>query len=175
MNVEIGIAKPEDARDMQEVFHRAWLKAYPNAERGITVDDIEDRFKDAYSEETLAKRRGRIANPEQGTTWLVARIDGKAIGLCTIIVKEDRNQLQRIYVHPDYQHQGIGTDLWKEAQKYLNAAKDTYVDVADYNQQAIAFYTKLGFVPAGRTHQEERFRMKSGAIFTEMEMVLRAR
>ena len=55
-----------------------------------------------------------------------------------------------------------------------NLAKDTYVDVAEYNQRAIDFYTKLGFVDTGRRHQEERFRMKSGAIITEMEMVRKA-
>ena len=74
-------------------------------------------------------------------------------------------------MHPDFQHHGIGTRLWEAAQQHLDPAKDTYVDVAEYNQRAIDFYTKLGFVDTGRRHQEERFRMKSGAIITEMEMV----
>jgi RimJ/RimL family protein N-acetyltransferase len=57
----------------------------------------------------------------------------------------------------------------------MDASADIYVEVVDFNEQAINFYRKLGFVPTGRTIRDERFRMKSGAIFTEIEMVLKAR
>lgn len=171
--IQIELAKVSDAEGINEVHHRAWLTAYPNPERGITVDDIEARFADV-SEERMARRRRILENPEPGMTTLVARKDSKIVGVCRVIKKEDRNQLQMIYVHPEYQRLGIGRKLWDEGKKHIDLSKDTYVEVVDYNQQAINFYKKLGFVPTGRTHQDERFRMNSGAIFTEMEMVLKA-
>ncbi len=170
--IQIQIATPEDAEVINDIQYRAWMATYPNAKHGITIDDIESRFED-MSEERIARRRKSLENPDDGMTTLVARKDSKTVGMCRAITTNDRNQLQMIYVHPDYQHQGIGTRLWEEAKKHLEMAKDTYVDVVDYNQAAIDFYTKLGFAPSGRTHQDERFRLKSGAIFTEMEMVLR--
>lgn len=168
----IQIARSEDAEGINDVHHEAWLKAYPNPEKGISLEDIEARFADK-SEERLARRRASLEHPEEGMTTLVARKGSKITGVCRVAQKEDRNQLQMIYVHPDYQHQGIGKQLWEMARKYIDASKDTYVEVVDYNTPAIDFYKKLGFVDTGRREQDERFRLKSGAIFTEMEMVLK--
>ena len=169
----IDIAKPRDAEGINEVRRQAWLKAYPNPEKGITVEDIEARFSDV-SGERIARNRKFLEYPEAGMTTLVARKNSMIVGVCRVIKKLDRNQLQMIYVHPDFQGQGIGVALWDEGKKYIDTTKDTYVEVADYNTQAIKFYSKRGFVTTGRTHQDEHFRLKSGAIFTEMEMVLKA-
>lgn len=171
--IAIEIATAADAEGIIGVHHAAWLKTYPNQAAGVTVEDIESRFEDV-SGERMARRKRNLELPEPGTTTLVARKAGTVVGVCMVVKKDDRNQLQMIYVHPEHQRLGIGKKLWDEGRRFLDLAKDTYVDVVDYNQQAIDFYTKLGFVPTGHTHQEERFRMKSGSIFTEMEMVLKA-
>jgi ribosomal protein S18 acetylase RimI-like enzyme len=172
--VTIDRARGEDAEGINEVHYQAWLKTYPNAARGITVEDIEARFAER-SEERLARRRQSLESPEQGTTTLVAREGEQVVGVCRVIAKSHRNQLQMIYVHPEYQRRGIGYGLWEESRNHMDASADIYVEVVDFNEQAINFYRKLGFVPTGRTIRDERFRMKSGAIFTEIEMVLKAR
>ncbi len=165
-------ATPEDTRGIQELLYRTWLATYPNEAAGITRDDIEDRFKDRFSEERLEKRMQQFTHPPDGEVWLVAKKAGVVVGVVSPIQKQDRNQLQRIYVHPDYQRTGVGTKLWEEAQKYLDPAKDTYVEVVEYNTDARHFYENLGFKDTGRRWQSKNFAFKSGAIFPEMEMVL---
>jgi len=172
-DIMIEIAKAADAEEIKNVQHAAWLKAYPNETAGITVDDIESRFADV-SGERMARRKRNLESPEPGTTTLVARKDGEGAGVCMVVKKNDRNQLQMIYVHPEFQRLGIGKKLLDEGRKFIDSTKDTYVEVVDYNQPAINFYTRLGFVATGNSHQDERFRMKSGGVFTEMEMVLKA-
>ncbi len=167
---EISIATPEDVEGMQEVFYHGWLATYPNAEHGITVDDIEDRYKDRLSPEKLAQRREQAANPLEGQTTLVAKKDDKVVGLCRVSKHPDRNQLYAIYVLPEYHGQGVGTAMWNAAQQYLDASKHTIVEVATYNDKAIEFYKRLGFVDTGKRMSDPKFTMKSGSVIPEMEM-----
>jgi ribosomal protein S18 acetylase RimI-like enzyme len=99
----------------------------------------------------------------------------KVVGVCRVVNHPDKNQLQAIYVLPEYQGRGVGRMLWEEAQKYFDIEKDTIVHVADYNEKAIGFYKKVGFVDTGKRFSEERYKMKSGAIISEMEMVIKIR
>jgi ribosomal protein S18 acetylase RimI-like enzyme len=168
--ITIAPAVPDDVVGMQEVFYQGWLATYPNAEHGITVDDIEDRYRGRHAEERLAKRREGIINPPAGETTLIAKRDEKVVGVCRVFKHPDRNQLYAIYVLPEYHGQGIGTAMWNAAQQYLDLAKPTIVEVATYNANAITFYEGLGFVDTGKRMSDPKFTMKSGSIIPEMEM-----
>jgi len=94
--------------------------------------------------------------------------------MCRVVKEEKGNRVQAIYVDLEVRGKGVGRKLWEAAQKFFDPARDTYVDVVDYNEQAIGFYGRLGFRDTRVRKQDERFRMKSGSIFTEMEMVRKA-
>jgi ribosomal protein S18 acetylase RimI-like enzyme len=170
-SVEIIKATPEDIVGIQEVFYKTWLDTYPNEEVGITIDDIEDRYKDTFTQEVLNKRAEQIANPPEGHTLLIAKEDKKVIGLCRIIKSKEQNRLQAIYVLPEYQGKGIGKQLWNEALNFFEKKNAIVVAVASYNKNAINFYKKLGFEDSGKRREDEKFRMKSGALIPEMEMI----
>lgn len=167
-------ARESDEADIHEVFYRAWLATYPNLAYSITREDIEERFKGRDDPAQRKKRATLYGNPLPREPWLVARLTGKVVGVCTPVQKDDRNQLQRIYVHPLAQGLGVGSALWKKALDHIDKSKDTYVEVVCYNEQAILFYRKHGFVPTGRIWFDDRITFKSGAQFPEMEMVLKA-
>jgi len=78
-------------------------------------------------------------------------------------------------VLPEHQKKGIGKKFWEQAQKYFDPNKDTFVSVVDYNVNAISFYESLGFEDTGKRWRDEKRRMKSGAIQTEAEMVIKAK
>jgi ribosomal protein S18 acetylase RimI-like enzyme len=170
MNLEIKIQKAEvgDALGIREVFYKTWLATYPNEEFGITVTDIKDLWKDKGKESG-----NRIRNAPDNELFLTAKNGGEIVGVCCAVRYSDRNNLQAIYVLPDYQGQGIGSRLWAEAVKFFDLTKDTIVEVVVYNTNAIAFYRRLGFKETGKRFLNEKFRMKSGTILPEMEMVRR--
>jgi ribosomal protein S18 acetylase RimI-like enzyme len=170
--IKISIAMSNDREQIGEVFDKVWLTTYPNKEYGITIDDILDHIEKRH-QRIKESKEDRIKNPPKGETLLVAKDGEKVVGVCRVVVKEDRNQLQAIYVLQEYQGQGIGNMFWQEAQKYTDTKKDFYVELAVYNKGAIEFYKKLGFVDTGRRIQDEKLRMKSGSIISEMEMVIR--
>jgi ribosomal protein S18 acetylase RimI-like enzyme len=170
-NIKIVQPTLEDARGTIEVQYKAWLTTYPNEKLGITIDDIEHRYKDAFSGERLKKREKIITDPEPNEKYIIAKDGDKVVGMCYVIIQENKNQLQAIYLLPQYQGKGIGTQLWNAVLPFFEKSKDIYVEVADYNEKAISFYKKLGFVDTGRRFSDERFRMKSGSILPEMEMI----
>lgn len=172
LDIKISPAKSEDSAGMQEVFYKAWLATYPNEEHGITRDDIEERFKDPVA--GIEQRKKNILEIAGNKKYLVAKVGEQIVGLCRVVKHEDRNELQAIYVLPEYQGKGIGYALWQETKKFFDPTKDTIVQVATYNKKAITFYEKLGFRDNGKRFTEERFRMKSGNIMPEMEMVLKS-
>lgn len=172
-DIKICVPKLEDARGTIEVQYKAWLTTYPDEKAGITTDDIEHRYKDAFTGERMKKREKLITSPESNEKYIVAKDGNKVVGMCYAVVQENKNQLQAIYILPEYQGKGIGTKLWDAILSFFDKTKDIYVEVADYNYKAIGFYKKLGFTDTGRRFSDERFRMKSGAILPEMEMILK--
>lgn len=175
-NIIITKPKVEDVWGIQNVYHKSWLATYPNEEYKVTIDDIEDSFKDSFTEETLEKRRQAILNPdpESKLKTIIAKDQDKVIGVCRIENLPDINKLRTIYLLPEYFGKGIGLMLWNEVKKLLDPKKDTYVELAVYNDRAIAFYKKIGFVDTGRRFEDEKFRNKSGSNIPQMEMVLKA-
>ena len=105
---------------------------------------------------------------------LVAVYEDRVVGVTTMIQREEYNQLQTIYVLPEFQGKGIGKMLYAGAVRFCDTSKKLIVQVATYNNTAIAFYQKLGFVDTGKRFQDERFRFKSGAIIPEMELEIEA-
>lgn len=175
-DIIITTPKVEDVWGIQNVYHKSWLATYPNEKHKITVSDIEHYFIDSFKEETLNKKRQAILNPDPDSKIksFIAKDNEKVVGVCRIELLPERNQLKTIYLLPEYFGKGIGTKLWSEAKKLFDPKKDTYVEMASYNDRAIAFYKKIGFVDTGRRFEDEKFRNKSGSITPQMEMVLKA-
>lgn len=170
MNIIIEKQSPGESKDVINVYYKTWLDTYPNKEVGITIDDIEDSYKDSFTKENIEKSEERIRNMPENRLALVAKVDTKIVGVCSVIREKENNIFRTIYVLPEYQGQGIGKKLWERAKEFIDPKKETVVEVVDYNTGTIKFYESLGFVKTGKVFKDERFRMKSGAIFNELEM-----
>lgn len=169
----ITTISPEDALGMKEVFYTTWLATYPNENAGITVQDIEHRFRDYFSSESIEETKKKLAIIPENESFFVAKEHNKVVGVCRIVRSETENRLQAIYVLPDYQGRGIGNTLWEKAKQTCDDGKPIYVALADYNHNARKFYEKLGFVDTGKRWVDEKFVMQSGNAITEMEMVFK--
>ncbi len=171
----ITIQKPnkEDVKDIQQVFYKTWLATYPNSDIGITVEDIEERFKNRFSEKAIQKRLDDISNKNCDKLFLVAKNNNEVVGVCRVIKEDKLNKLEAIYVLPEFQGQGIGKMFWIEALKFWNNDKIIIVQVASYNSNAIRFYERLGFVDTGKRFTDENLKMPvSGILIPEMELVI---
>lgn len=172
--VNVLDAIPEDAKAITNVYYKTWLETYPNNQLGITRDDIEESYKDSFSEENIIKAEKRIQELPSNVKSLVAKVNGLIVGVATMVINKSNNQLKTIYVLPEYQGHGIGKKLWEEARRFCDPTKDIIVQVATYNKNTIEFYKKLGFVDTGKRFTDDKFTFKSGTKLPEMEMVIKA-
>ena len=172
----ISIQKPtkEDVENIQQVFYETWLSTYPNKEAGITVDDIEEFYKNRFSEKAIQKRLRGISNLSKDKLFLVAKDGEMVVGVCMLVKKESFNQLEAIYVLPSHQRMGVGVMFWAKAMKFFEKDKNIIVQVATYNKQAINFYKKLGFIDTGERFTEKHFKMPiSGSLIPEMRLIIK--
>jgi ribosomal protein S18 acetylase RimI-like enzyme len=168
-NITIQKAIPEDAQGIGEVYYKTWLATYPNEEYGVTKEDIDFIFKDIKNSDG-----SKYISLPDNTVYFTAKENGHVVGVCKLVKHDDINELKSIYVLPEQQGKGVGKMFWSEALKFFDSTKDTVVKAVVYNKNAIEFYKKLGFRETGKIFYDETFRMQSGVIPPEIEMIIPA-
>ncbi len=122
-----------------------WRDTY----RDIIPEEIQDQFLGfAYSHERLVKRM-------KTSTMLVADQGKNVIGYIQITRKNGGSsaELDAIYILPDYQHIGIGSQLLTEGIKRLNTNTLSVV-VEKENKKGRMFYEGKGFIPVKEFEEE---------------------
>jgi len=171
--IEILDAKPEDARDINDLLAKNWIDTYPNEKEGITEQDIKDFVAGNLTEESVKARAEAVKNAGENKKFLLAKQDGVLIGECLLLDRGEDYQLKGFYVLPEHQRKGVGQMLWKEADKFFTENKDIIVRVASYNTKAINFYEKLGFVKTDKDMSSQFHKLPSGKFIREIEMILK--
>jgi ribosomal protein S18 acetylase RimI-like enzyme len=169
--IEVYSGEAKDARLIQEVFYKTWLTVYPNAEAGITEDDIHDFFSKKLTDRRIAELAQHLAYPDPHHMLLAAKAGDHVVGVVRAGGDDEYNRLFALYVLPEYQGRGIGHELWGAVQYLFDSRLPTQLGVTPYNTKAIAFYEKLGFKAMHTVVYNPLFRMKSGNIIPSIGMV----
>lgn len=176
--VIIEKAAPEDAETICDIRDRAWLKAYPNAELGITTEDIRIKAQ-GQNGEFVPRRiewyKKQFANNENNNPTYVAKVDGVVTGYIELWIDEKGHQTFSIYIAPEYQGVGLGTKLMNKMLSVYRRKNDIYLEVVSYNQNAIDFYERFGFVKTDNTVPIDKNKPDYIKDLPLIEMVLRAK
>jgi ribosomal protein S18 acetylase RimI-like enzyme len=150
--VEIVPADPAHATALRDVHVLTWELTY------------RERAHEAWYRAGLAAHAVRDwseivrAQAARGGGVLIARSEGRLIGLCQYGPTEDRDrdaeqvgQIQRLYVHPARQRTGIGRLLLTASVDRLRqtGAHTGTLWVLETDSHARAFYERLGWRPDG--------------------------
>ena len=166
--LRVDVAKPEDAIGIARVRHETWLATYPNAETGVTPEDI--LAKNLQSEDQIKRWRKGIED-ETGTRkiWVAKNDAGEVVGYGQGKKGESENEIWGLYVLPAYQGKGLGSKLMKSVMDWLGDDKPTTLSVAAYSSNAIELYKRFGFVEVDEPGVGPVF--ASGATVTSIKMV----
>lgn len=148
---EITKAAVNDIDGITKVQHDTWIATYPNEEQGVTEDYIRQRVSNSQTPEKKDFWKESLNRKDTGV-W-VAKVKGEVVGFCVMKKTGTYNSLEAIYVLPENQGGGFGPELIEAALSWGDKDKDTRVEVASYNEQAIKFYKKYGFVLSEETGQ----------------------
>ena len=133
----IRLAKPTDSAAMLDIYS-------PYIENtSLTFETITPSIPDFTQ---------RIENYLQLTPWLVADKDGKVAGFAYASKYRDRTAYQwsiecSIYVHDDFLHTGIGTELYSTLFRILKHQGFTtvYAVINLPNEPSVEFHEKMSF------------------------------
>ena len=77
--------------------------------------------------------------------FLKATADGEIIGSVRAYSQQDTCCIERLIVHPSFQHRGIGTRLMNEVEQLFSAAKRYELFTGDQSEGNIRLYRRLGY------------------------------
>lgn len=133
-NSEITI-RPGNIRDLTEM-------------QKLYVDTITTICKDDYSQEQIKAWTSSIENTQRWTDILtsqfilITELDDKIVGYISLY---NNNYIDLLFVHKDYQRQGIADKLYVEIEKEAIKQKGTFLS-ADVSKTARPFFEKKGFI-----------------------------
>ena len=157
-----------DERDLVFVAKKTWLATYPNKEYGISRKDI--LLKDFDSKEKIDSWGKIIKNSGKKSKYIcVAKHNGKVIGFCFVSKKNNFNELNALYILPEYQKMGIGRKLVNKSVDWLGRGKNITVKAASYNKNAIDFYERYGFIKTGAMSKN---RLVNKKIIPEIQLII---
>jgi len=149
-------AVPEDAEGISRVNVETWLATYPDDELGITAEllrlHLEGPAGEKAAERVARFRRGIAASSaaRASSGCFVALAGGEVVGYTfPHVIGDGRHRVGALYVLPAFHGRGIGHLLLARNLAWHGAGQDVYLHVAAYNERAIRFYERHGFVLTG--------------------------
>ena len=81
----------------------------------------------------------------ENQVFLKALIDGRIMGSVRAYSKEGICYIGRLIVHPDFQNQGIGTNLMNKIEKIFGTCQRFELFTGDKSERNLYLYQKLGY------------------------------
>lgn len=136
-------ATMENLQDIYDVVQRTIQTIYPK----YYPAEVVAFFCELHSKEAIAKDIGT------GSVGIV-KADGRIVATGCFV----GNHITRVYVLPEYQKRGLGTQIMKSLETRIGEAYDSvYLDAS---LPAAALYEKLGF----HTIKHERYPVENGVV-----------
>jgi ribosomal protein S18 acetylase RimI-like enzyme len=139
LNIQIRPVTPPDVPAISALAREIWQATYPGI---ITQEQIDFMLEQRYGHERL------YDDIEDADKWLdQAFLDGRRIGFAFSEIYKGEFKLDKLYIHPEVQRQGVGGQLI--AHVAARAGKLGYpcviLAVNKRNEKAIGSYRKYGF------------------------------
>lgn len=143
-------AKKSDLKALAATAMATYSDAFGHTFRPVDLAlYLAKNFSETYFAEHLNKDTILVAK-EKGNT--VGYVQFGAVRIMVEAATNRDQELQRLYVLPDFQRQGIGRSLINAALEHprLAHAENIYLDVWDQNFSAQKLYKSYGFEIVGR-------------------------
>lgn len=139
LNIQIRPVTPPDVPAISALAREIWQATYPGI---ITQEQIDFMLEQRYGHERL------YDDLEDADKWLdQAYQDERRVGFAFSEIRRGEFKLDKLYIHPDVQRQGVGGQLI--AHVAARATKLGYpcvvLAVNKRNEKAINSYMKYGF------------------------------
>ena len=146
--VVIEPAEAIDVPEIKQVLSQTWLDTYGHFLSRSTIQTVTTVW---HAPELLA---AQIKNPD--ILFRLAKDEtGAIVGLITAHQNDQGSLIiNRLYVRPQSQRQGVGYQLLNEIIRVYPQAKKVQLAVEAQNEKGVRFYQKQGFAEVGRSTEQ---------------------
>lgn len=151
MDAVIDEARPGDVPGVVAVHRAVSLATYPSAAHGVTVDDVRRRLDHGeLSARRTVELRAAVAS-DRDALYVVRSTHDRVVGFAHAESHlGDVRWVVALWVLPTYQGRGLGGRLLRRCLAWHGVDEPVYVRVVAYNEHALTFYRRFGFVPTDR-------------------------
>lgn len=143
---EITSAQLGDAVGIGEAHLKSWLETYPNEALGVTEDWILQEFGFLTAERGIKFREDVIKKLNNNVKYMVVKDEaGTVQGFLHASKNGVEAKLDAIYLTAPLKGTGVADELMKEVLRFTENLPIN-LQVAAYNERAIRFYERYGFV-----------------------------
>lgn len=131
--------QPQEVDTVCSLARIVWQATYPAL---ISQAQIDAMLADRYAAGLILSQ---LDDPDHA--WQVAERNRTTVGFAHALLEGAHCKLDKLYVHPDHQRQGIGMALLQSVGDWARQrqARRLRLQVNRGNAQAIAAYLKYGF------------------------------
>lgn len=149
-----------DVDAVSALARTVWQATYPPL---ISQAQIDAMLADRYAPACI---REQLEDP--GQAWWVARQGHALIGFAHALLDESGCKLDKLYVHPDHQRQGVGAALVRSVEDWArrHQVHRLWLQVNRGNAQALRAYGKYGF----RIVESRAFELGDGFVMDDHVM-----
>jgi ribosomal protein S18 acetylase RimI-like enzyme len=132
-------ATVKDIPEVKQLLSYTWKDTYGNFLSAKTIEKVTTVW---HHPEAL---KSQAENPD--IYFAIAKDgNGKIVGLITVgRIGKKSVHIGRLYVHPEVQRQGIGSQLFAAALKAFPNTEVIRLEVEEENKKGVSFYYKQGF------------------------------
>lgn len=161
-NADLHRLSPQEVDAVVELARVTWQATYPKL---ISQAQIDAMLGDRYA---AALIHTQLDDPRHA--WWAARQNQALVGFAHAVLGGTDCKLDKLYVHPDRQREGIGAALLRAVQDWARQRQLSrlWLQVNRGNAQAIAAYRKYGF----RIVESRVFDIGSGFVMDDHVMEL---
>lgn len=147
-------ASMDDVVGVGEAHLQSWLETYPNQEYGVTEDWIKSEFgfltKEGFKEDGepngIEFRKRTIEELDDRSLYEVVKDEnGKVQGFLHAHRTPTRASLNAIYLTDELKGKGVAREFMDHLLQFADGLP-VDLEVISYNERAIRFYEKYGFV-----------------------------
>lgn len=127
-----------------------YLNAFRKLYGELKVEKTEEHFREVMKHELEL-----AAEHKDYIHWLLAKKEGQIVGLAIYeFDKYPALYVRELAVLPEYQNQGIGTQLTYAPLRQDSKIEKISIVTRHVNKSAVGFYKAIGFLPSSYMHPE---------------------
>lgn len=134
---------------------KSWKETYVTPESGLTEEMVDELLghmliNTDFRKNTISES---LENPDKVLYRVVRNNKGEIVGFMHGSKDEESNELEAIYLLDEVKGSGTGGKLMEEFLAWIDKNKPTHLEVFSFNDRALGFYTKYGFVKTDKPTQ----------------------